>query len=211
MVDCGRDWLGRLGRVSPTLILLTHAHPDHARGFAEGARWPVYATAETWALIGHYPFADRKSVEPGRSFRLGPLVCRAFAVEHSVRAPAVGYRFTLGDSACFYVPDVVAIGDRHTALAGVQLYIGDGARIARPLLRQRDGMLIGHPSIRTQLDWCQEDGVEQAIFTHCGSEIVSGNARSIAARVRGLAGERGVAARIAFDGMRLVLDGEASP
>jgi ribonuclease BN (tRNA processing enzyme) len=30
MIDCGADWLDRLGAVAPTAIVLTHAHSDHA-------------------------------------------------------------------------------------------------------------------------------------------------------------------------------------
>jgi glyoxylase-like metal-dependent hydrolase (beta-lactamase superfamily II) len=30
VIDCGLDWLGKLKRVRPTAIVLTHAHPDHA-------------------------------------------------------------------------------------------------------------------------------------------------------------------------------------
>lgn len=47
MIDCGTDWLGRLCAIAPTAIVLTHAHPDHASGLAEGAPCPVYATKET--------------------------------------------------------------------------------------------------------------------------------------------------------------------
>ena len=47
MIDCGADWLGRLGAVAPTAIVLTHAHLDHAGGLAEGAPCPVYATGKT--------------------------------------------------------------------------------------------------------------------------------------------------------------------
>lgn len=64
-------------------------------------------------------------------------------------------------------------------------------------------MLIGNTSISTQLDWCRDEGADQAIFTHCGSEIVKADPRSIAARVRWLGRERGVAARVAYDGLRL--------
>ncbi len=105
----------------------------------------------------------------------------------------------------FYVPDVVLIPDQHAALAGLCVYIGDGARITRPLVRRRGEVLIGHTSVRRQLEWCREESVKQAIFTHCGTEIVSGDARSIESRIRVLGRERGVAARVAFDGMRLAL------
>ncbi len=30
MIDCGLDWLGKLERLHPSAIVLTHAHPDHA-------------------------------------------------------------------------------------------------------------------------------------------------------------------------------------
>jgi metallo-beta-lactamase superfamily protein len=36
MVDCGLDWLDQIGSISPTAIVLTHAHPDHAAGLAGG-------------------------------------------------------------------------------------------------------------------------------------------------------------------------------
>ena len=29
MIDCGLDWLGKVHRLSPAAIVLTHAHPDH--------------------------------------------------------------------------------------------------------------------------------------------------------------------------------------
>ena len=48
MIDCGADWLGRMGSLCPSAIVLTHAHVDHAGGLADGAPCPVYATAETW-------------------------------------------------------------------------------------------------------------------------------------------------------------------
>lgn len=204
IIDCGRDWSGRLDRLAPTALLLTHAHPDHAGGLREGAPCPVYATEETWALIGRYSIAERRTVVLGEDFHLDALTCRAFAVEHSTRAPAVGYRCTLEEYAWFYVPDVVSICDAHAALAGVNLYIGDGARMTRPLMRRRGAARIGHTSMRTQLDWCRQEGVREAIFTHCGSEIVGGDGRSIAAELRRLGRERGIAARVAFDGLHLL-------
>lgn len=110
-----------------------------------------------------------------------------------------------GKSAMFYAPDVVAILDRSAALAGIDLYIGDGATITRPMVRRRGRFLVGHTTIRAQLGWCREEGVTRAIFTHCGSEIVNGDGRRTAARIRRLGSERGVDARIAHDGLSLTL------
>jgi hypothetical protein len=47
--------------------------------------------------------------------------------------------------------------------------------------------------------------VPQAIITHCGSEIVTGDERKLFAKLRGMAAERGIEVRIAYDGMKLEL------
>lgn len=82
--------------------------------------------------------------------------------------------------AVFSVPDVVRIWDQSEALRGVDIYIGDGASIARPILRTRAKTVIGHVSIRTQIEWCREERIRRAIFSHCGSEIVKGEQKAVA-------------------------------
>ena len=52
---------------------------------------------------------------------------------------------------------------------------------------------------------CQTEGVTWAVFTHCGSQIVGADGRSVAARIRRLGREHGVAARIAYDGLSLIV------
>jgi phosphoribosyl 1,2-cyclic phosphodiesterase len=205
MIDCGADWLGRLGRVKPTAIVLTHAHPDHAWGLARGAPCPVYATQETWDLISAYPIGERRIIRPRQPLSIDGLRLEAFSLEHSTRAPAVGYRISAAGWRVFYAPDVVAIHERHEALQGVDLYVGDGATVLRSMVRRRQQALIGHTPIRTQLGWCAKEGVRSAIFTHCGTEIVGGDARKLRRAVHALGRERGVDARIAHDGLKLVL------
>lgn len=209
MIDCGADWLARLKVVTPTAIVVTHAHSDHAAGLAHGAPCPVYATAETWSLLERYPVADRRTVHPREPFSVGGVSFEAFPVDHSLRAPAVGYRVKARRAAFFYVPDLVAIRDCEEALRGVALYIGDGATVTRSMVRRRGQALIGHAPIIAQLGWCKREGVARAIFTHCGSEIVRSDARAIEARVRALGLEQGIDARLAHDGLVISLTGEA--
>lgn len=203
MIDCGADWAGRLDGVSPDAILITHAHPDHAAGLKSGAPCPVYATAETWSRIRTGAIAAKSVIRPRRPVELFGIVFEAFPVEHSIRAPAVGYRVTAGRRSIFYVPDLVRIRNQAEALRAIDLYIGDGASISRGILRKRGKAIIGHASIRTQLDWCRTEGVRRAIFSHCGSQIVSGDPEAVAAKVRLLGLEAGVEAAIARDGLSI--------
>lgn len=205
MLDCGLDWLGRLDEVRPDAIAITHAHPDHAWGLREGAPCPVYAGLDTWAALPDYPL-DRRQVTAGAPAAVLGATLEAFPLEHSIRAPAVGYRVGVDGRALFYAPDLVYIRERGQALAGVSLYVGDGATIARSMVRKRGDTLIGHTPVRTQLTWCAKEAVPRAVFTHCGTGIITAEPEEVAETVAALGRQRGVEAVVACDGMEMALE-----
>jgi phosphoribosyl 1,2-cyclic phosphodiesterase len=147
MIDCGADWLGLVPRLAPTVVVLTHAHADHAAGLAKGVPCPVYATRETWNSIRNFPIRERRRLPLTKAVVVDGVRFTALPVAHSIRAPAVGFRVA-GDGKCFfYVPDVAMVHDPQRALRGVDLYIGDGATVTRSMVRTRDGILIGHAPV----------------------------------------------------------------
>lgn len=205
LIDWGHDWLN-CPQPAADALLITHAHDDHVGGLANGASWPVYASKESWAVIDRYPIKDRHTIVARTPFWLGSLLIEPFAIHHSLKAPALGYRISSKAHTLFYISDVASIKDEQDALTNITLYIGDGALTTRTmLLRIKGHSLIGHAPIAYQLEWCQKYDVPQAIFTHCGTEIVTGDLAYIEAKVNGLAHLYSIPTMIAYDGMTITL------
>jgi hypothetical protein len=185
--------------------VLTHAHPDHAFGLARGAPCPVWAPKQCWDTLPQFPIAERHNISIERRHHIESLVVQAFTVEHSIRAPAVGYRISAGNVSVFYAPDLVFIHKRSPALRNLRAYIGDGATLNRPLVRRRGDTLIGHTTIATQIRWCAAEDVPLAIITHCGTQIVTAPMRRMTREINDLGRAVGVRAVLAYDGLVVML------
>lgn len=202
MIDCGQDWLGKIDKINPTAIIITHAHPDHVAGLKYGTNYPVYATQQTWNIIKNYNISQKHILQANKAINFGKLKIEPFAVEHSINAPAVGYKISSKKSSIFYVPDLIAIKKPKEALYNIKLYIGDGAIVTRTLLmRRKDHTPVGHAPIGLQLSWCQEQSITNAIFTHCGSEIVKSEPEAILKVIKKLGKLYNIKATIAYDGL----------
>lgn len=174
-------------------------------GLKSGALCPVFMTSKTSQALVRYPIDHRCIIETRSRVKICGMTFEAFPLEHSLIAPAVGWRVSVGPSRFFYSPDVVLIHQAATALRDVSVYIDDGATLVRSLVRKRTGYLIGHASIQQQLNWCAKYGVRRAVFTHCGSQIVTGDEDKLMIKLRTLADDLGVKSQIAYDGMTIIL------
>lgn len=205
-IDWGEDWLGRFDELRPKAIVITHAHPDHTGGLRDGVPCPVFATSESWENLAELSIPQKHTVIPRKPLQIRGITFEAFRVQHSVRAPAVGYRIRAGQVTVFYVPDLVYIQERGEALRGCRVYIGDGATVDGEMVRKSDdGQLFGHTPVRTQLTWCKKEDVPEMIVTHCGSQIVEGEGEGIRDKLREYAEERGVKVTVAYDGMERII------
>lgn len=207
MIDCGLDWLDKLGQIKPDAILLTHGHPDHAWGLQNGAPCPVYATRASWRVkeLKKFPISQKKTIPQRQKIVICGITFEAFNEIHSLLCPAVGYRITAGKVSIYYAGDLISIDERHAALKDTKLYIADGATIIHPMVRRKAEKIFGHTTIRAQLGWCKKEAIARAIITHCGIQIVTDKSGKAEAKIMELAKENDVNVTIAYDGMKIIL------
>lgn len=202
LLDAGSTWTGHLSALHPDWIAITHAHPDHAFALEEGTGVPVYVSAKSYELLKHYPVKNFRVFEPDEELRIGPFRVRPYEVVHSIRAPAVGFRIRAGATTIAYNPDIISIVKEHRVLAGVDVYIGDGASLTHPIVRRRGDALFGHTTVRAQLNWCKRYAIRRAYIVHCGKQLVQMQPAALQDRVDELAGPD-LRATVAHDGMRV--------
>lgn len=202
LFDWGKTWKGKLSKIKPKVIFITHAHPDHAGGLTSDIQLPVYASGECFRQLKKLGLADLREIKPNRAITREGMKIMPYKVTHSLLAPAVGYRVSDGKITFAYNPDIVSIEKKNKVLKGVDLYIGDGATLKRPLIRRKGDKIFGHAAASTQVNWCRAFGIKKAIFTHFGKGLVEMNERSLKRRLREFGGKE-VEVITAYDGMEI--------
>jgi len=202
LIDFGVDWQNKLNQIKPDWILITHAHPDHAWGLKPGTDIPVFVSKDTAKLIKKYPLSNLNIFEFYKKFKLGPFTILPYPVIHSVLALAGGFKITQGKFNFIYNPDLIYIKKIKHILKNVDLYIGDGATIDKNLVRKTKGQLVGHTTVRTQINWCAKYNIPWFIVSHCGSQIVKASPKELKRKLDKYK-KTNVKVQIAYDGLEI--------
>ncbi len=209
LCDFGENRKGLLSKIAPNAIFVSHAHPDHVGGLAEGASVPVLASAVTHEITKGFPLAERVTLVPGNATRIGPLTITTFPVVHSIRCPCVAARIETREGVVVYSGDIVAFEEPAAALTGAALYVGDGSTLKGSLVRrQPSGVLVGHTTVRAQLGWLDAFAVPRAIFSHFGKGPIEMGEEALGDALEALAAERAPRCEVAAarDGWELDLE-----
>jgi len=186
LLDFGENLRGKLAKLRPKWIALTHAHPDHVKGLeGEEISVPVYMTKETSEKLSpeKYPMKERKIIRPGGVYPVVEGVkLEVVKVKLSTVAPTVGYKISIAADENKYVigffPNVAEIKEEE--LKDVDIYVGDGSGVTRPIFRTGpEEERVGHASMKQQLQWCQNQGIHTAVFIHQGKGPVEMDDRKI--------------------------------
>jgi ribonuclease BN (tRNA processing enzyme) len=209
LCDFGQNRKGKLAKIAPDAIFVSHAHPDHAWGLEEETALPVLASAATHKITKDLPIQKRVTLTPGKSVAVGPLRLTAFPVVHSVRCPCVSARIETPEGTVLYSGDIINFDRPEEALSGADFYIGDGSTLTGSLVRRHtSGVLIGHTTVRAQLGWLAKYGVRRAVFSHFGKGPIEMGEKALSEALTALAATKAPACEVsaARDGLKLDVD-----
>ncbi len=180
LLDAGPDIIYQLKKLhlKPDVILLTHEHPDANWGIRYLPDVKVYS--EKNGNLTH-----------GKPMDILGVNVTPFRVQHSLNAPATGFRLEVGNKVIVYLGDTANLVGTRQWVNDADIVFADGS-----ILNRR---LPGHAPIAKQLVYFKKWNVKRVLFTHIGHETLPHD--ELASFVQ----KKFERAEIAYDGMQIVL------
>lgn len=198
LLDCGEDEYLKL---SPSAILISHLHPDHAFFVARKAKIDLGAPA-----FAPEPFAPA-NVEPlRRAARFDRYRVIPIPTLHSHSVLSQAYLVENGDVRLLYTSDLVDMEQRYRRKIGqVDLLITEASFMRRGGLvrRNADGLLSGHAGINELIEMFKHHS-DRILFMHFGSWFYKDIAGS-RKKLQQLGTEYGIEVIVGYDGLEVAV------
>ncbi len=186
--------------LTPSAILITHLHPDHAF-FVRG---PVRVEVPLYAPE---PYKSMDILIPGEEFRIGEYTVRTIPVHHSKLVHSLAYRVEKDGQKFLYTGDIIWIDQMyHHLLGDLDLVITDGSYLRKGGMIRKDektGQIFGHNGIPDLLQLFSLF-TRHIVLVHFGSWFFSDIVESEDKTVR-LGKRMEMEVQVGYDGMEIDL------
>jgi glyoxylase-like metal-dependent hydrolase (beta-lactamase superfamily II) len=186
--------------LSPSAVLITHLHPDHAFFVREKSpvKMPLYAPE---------PYKAMNILVPEEEFRIGEYRIRAIPTHHSKLVRSLAYRVEKDGQKFLYTGDLIWIDTMyHHLLGDLDLVITDGSYLRKGGMVRRDektGQIFGHNGI-PELIHLFSEFTRHILLVHFGSwffEDISASEE----KLHRLGKSLGMEVLVGYDGMEIDL------
>jgi glyoxylase-like metal-dependent hydrolase (beta-lactamase superfamily II) len=188
--------------LSPSAILITHLHPDHAFFVRESGPVdvPIYAPE---------PYKSMDILIPREEFRIGEYTLRAIPTHHSKLVRSLAYRVEKDGQKFLYSGDIIWIDKQyHHLLEDLDLVITDGSYFRKGGMIRRDektGQIFGHNGIPDLIQLFSEF-TRYILLVHFGSWFFNDIVGS-EEKLHQLGQRTGMEVLVGYDGMEIDLAG----
>jgi ribonuclease BN (tRNA processing enzyme) len=185
---------------SPSAVLITHLHPDHAFFVRKPASVEVL-------LYAPEPYNSMNILVPDEEFRVGEYTIRAIPTHHSKLVRSVAYRVEKDGQKFLYTGDIIWVDKKyHHLLGDLDLVITDGSYYRKGGMIRKDektGQIFGHNGIPDLIQLFSEY-TRYILLVHFGSWFFS-DIEGSEKKLRELGDSMGMKVMTGYEGMEIDL------
>lgn len=168
-IDFGRSFLNKEPKAE--FLLITHLHPDHIGGITSSIKAKVIAPREIADELEKKKDIKVIKIEKNRVYDINGFKVKAIEIAHSPKYKTFAYLIKSEGKNILVAPDVLNIKKKY--LKNIDVYIGDGATLEKPIVRKTEKGPFGHTSIINQIKKVKKYSPNAIlIFSHLGQDVI---------------------------------------